>query len=242
MSYAMYASYALQIVSYAVWFPLMFVTINAVRRRGVRHYPLVFTYLAVTMLIALIQAPTALAFHRTWRQGAWLQVVQAVGEGAAYALLLVLVISLIYQATARSGTRRLVRTALIAGALLVMFVSFAVHYDSSVKLGVWITPWTRDLNFCAAILDLALWALLLGSKNRDTRLLLLTGGMGIMFAGDAIGESVRHFAIRNRSNATFLVGNALTAIADSTFLYVWWRTFRRETTVQKARADGAGPG
>ncbi len=242
MSYATYASLALQIGSYAVWFPLMFVTINAVLRRGVRQYPLVFTYLAVTMLIALLQAPTALAFHRTGRRGAWLQVVQAIGEGAAYALLLVVVISLIYQATARSDTRRIVRTALIAGAVLVISISFAVHYDSKVKLGVWITPWTRDLNFCAAILDLALWALLLGSKTRDTRLLLLTGGMGIMFAGDAIGESVRHFAIRNGSNGTFLLGNALTAIADSTFLYVWWRTFRRETAAEKARADGAGIG
>jgi hypothetical protein len=120
------------------------------------------------------------------------------------------------------------RAALIAGALIVISISFLIHYDGKVRLGVWITPWTRDLKFCAAILDLALWALLLAKRNPDTRLLVLTGGMGIMFAGDAIGESVRHFAIRSRSNPLFLTGNAIAALADLTFLYIWWRCFRHE--------------
>ena len=51
------------------------------------------------------------------------------------------------------------------------------------------TPWTRDLNFCSAILDLALWALLIAAREKDHRLLLLSGGLGIQFTGEAIGES-----------------------------------------------------
>ncbi len=37
------------------------------------------------------------------------------------------------------------------------------------------TPWTRDLNFGAAILDMGLWALLIGSQRKDRKLLLVTG-------------------------------------------------------------------
>ena len=40
------------------------------------------------------------------------------------------------------------------------------------------TPWTRDLNFGAAILDLGLWALLIGSRQKDRKLLLVTGALG----------------------------------------------------------------
>jgi hypothetical protein len=198
----------------------------------------VFTYLVVTLLIGVSQAPAALAYHRTLREGEWLQVVQAAGEGVAYALLLAVVVSMIYEATIQSGARRLLRSVLIAGALLLISISFLIHYDSKALLGVWVTPWTRDLKFCAAVLDLALWALLLAKRNPDTRLLVLTGGMGIMFAGDAIGESVRHIAIRSRSNPLFLTGNAIAAFADLAFLFIWWRGFRHEGLTAK-RAQSA---
>jgi hypothetical protein len=232
-------NYALQVVSYAFWFPLMFLTINAVLRAGVRRYPLVFTYLVVTLLIGVSQAPAALAYHRSLGQGGeWLQVVQAAGEGVAYALLFTVVVSMIYQATSQSGARRLVRATLIAGSFLLISISFLIHYDSTALPGVWITFWTRDLKFCAAVLDLALWALLLAKKNHDTRLLVLTGGMGIMFAGDAIGESVRVLAIRSRSNPVFLAGNAITAVADLMFLFIWWRGFRHEAIVTKRAQSG----
>jgi hypothetical protein len=234
-------NYALQVCSYALWFPLMFLTINAVLGAGIRRYPLVFTYLIVTLLIGVSQAPAALAYHRTFRQGEWLQLVQAVGEGVSYALMLAVVVSMIYEATTQSGARRLLRAALIAGALLVMLISFLVHYDSKALLGVWITPWTRDLKFFAAVLDLALWALLLTKRKPDSRLLVLTGGMGIMFAGGAIGESVRHLAIRSRSNPLFLTGNAIAALADLAFLFIWWRGFRHEAVASK-QAQSASSG
>ena len=223
-------SYALQVCSYLLWFPLLCLTINAVLRSGVRRYPLVFAYLVITLLITATQAPAALAYQRSRPgsrgQGEWLQWVHAVGETAAYAVLLMVVFSLIYQATARFGGRGVMRTVLTAGPLLVIAISFLINHDSKSMLVDWFTPWSRDLKFCAAVLDLALWGLLLVTRNRDTRLLLLTGGMGVMFAGNAIGESVRHLALRGGSMPLFLASNALLAVADLAMLYIWWRAFR----------------
>jgi hypothetical protein len=225
-------SYWLQVFAYACWFPLTLLTIDAVLRAGVRRYPLVFTYLVVTLLIGVSQAPAALAFHRSRSQGAWLRTVQAAGEGLAYALLFAVVVSMIYQATARSGARRLLRAGLIAGALLVIAISFLVHYDSR-GLQRWITSWMRDIKFFAAVLDLALWGILLTRRNSDTRVLVLTGGMGIMFAGDAIGESVRQLSDRIDSPNLHLMGDTFIVLADLMFLYIWWRGFRHDAIVSK---------
>jgi hypothetical protein len=83
------------------------------------------------------------------------------------------------------------------------------------------TPWTRDLNFCAAILDLGLWALLIGSKKKDYQLLLVTGALGIQFAGGAIGQS-----LRDMSPAIVTAASDFTVITGLMGLYIWWRAFR----------------
>jgi hypothetical protein len=103
-----------------------------------------------------------------------------------------------------------------------------VHFNSNEPLNEWVTPWTRDLNVCAAILDLALWGLLLSSREKDSTLLLLTGGMGISFAGEAIGTSIRSIAVMKKSINIFYFGHVVMMMADALFLYIWWQTFRKE--------------
>jgi hypothetical protein len=93
---------------------------------------------------------------------------------------------------------------------------------------MWMTPWTRDLKFCGAILDLALWGLLVSSRDREPRLLLLTGGMGIMFAGEAIGSAIQNLSIPYESYALYYGGHLFQVLASALFLYVWWQAFRRD--------------
>lgn len=222
---------ALQICAYALWFPLMFLTINAIIRTGVRRYPLIFIYLAVTLLIGVTQVQAAVAYYRSGQQqGARFQQVQAAGEVTAYALLLMVVFGLIYQATAKFGARRLMRVVLTAGPLLVIAISFLINFNSKVKLGVWVRLWERDLKFCAAILDLALWMLLLVTRNRDARLLLLTGGMGVMFAGNAIGAAIGAIT---KSPGMYFAGSVVSNAADLASLYIWWRAFRDDGKQRK---------
>jgi hypothetical protein len=65
--------------------------------------------------------------------------------------------------------------------------------------------------------------------------------MGIMFAGDAIADAIRYLGAQQRSNLIFTTGNIVAALADSMFLYVWWRTFRKDRAgAVLARANGGG--
>jgi hypothetical protein len=83
------------------------------------------------------------------------------------------------------------------------------------------TRWTRDLNFCAAILDLGLWALLIGSRRKEYKLLLITGALGLQFAGGAIGQ-----ALRDMSPAIVAAASDFLMIANLARLYIWWQAFR----------------
>jgi len=140
-------------------------------------------------------------------------------------LVFAVVISLLYEATLRLRSRHAVRSVLIAGALLFALISLRGHYESGVPVGVWMTPFARDLNFGSAILDLALWAMLISSREKDPRLLMLSGALGIEFTGEAIGQS-----LRNLSPTAVLPGSVLVMLTNLVFLYIWWQAFRDSTS------------
>ena len=107
------------------------------------------------------------------------------------ALVFLLVISLVYTASKHLRPRRTLLTAIVCGTVLFAGISFWVEYIPNIAWGRFMTPWTRDLNFGAAVLDLGLWALLISSRQKDYKLLLVTGALGIQFTGGAIGEALR---------------------------------------------------
>jgi hypothetical protein len=139
------------------------------------------------------------------------------------------VMSLIYQATSKLQSRRIVRASLIAGAILFAGISYLIHRNPALNTGSFMTPWTRDLSVFFAILDLALWALLIASRERDQRLLLLAAGLGIQFTGVAIGTCIvwfARFALRTHSRAMSFSGGVVMMLADLIFLYIWWQALR----------------
>jgi len=141
-------------------------------------------------------------------------------------LLFAAVISLIYQATETAPTRRLLRFLVIATAVLIPAVTFAIQYTGKGPHGKWLTPWTSNLDFCAAILDLALWMIAIGSKKADRLVLRLSGALGIQFAGEAIGYSIRALATPSHSLPLVWVGNTVLLFASLPCLYFWWQAFR----------------
>lgn len=95
---------------------------------------------------------------------------------------------------------------------------------------------SRDLNFFSAILNLILWALLIGSKEKDFRLLLISGGLGIQYTGAALGQS-----LRTLSPTTTLAGNIVVLVSHFLCLYVWWEAFRKnQVAAPKAAAKQTG--
>jgi hypothetical protein len=213
----------LQLVLYGIGIPLEVMVLWAmVRSRSYRAFPLVFAYAAGVFLSSAVEIPAYVAHfagaprHRTRAFYYWLN------EGVLQVLIFAAVISLVYTATAALEKRTTIRRAIIAGAVLFGAGSLAAHYDAEAITGTWMTLVSRDLNFCTAILDLALWTLLVASRKGDRRLLLLSGGLGIQFTGEAIGHSLREVLPRS----LVLVGSTVVVLASLMCLYVWWQTFR----------------
>ena len=212
---------AVQYIGWLVGIPLEILVIAALLRGPARRFPLLLLYMVVLFLATTVQIPAYTAYF----SGGQLSHTRAFYYWSSAAVLQLLVfgvvVSLIYEATARASRRRPMRAALVAGAIVFAAVSFLIHYDSRVVPGAWMTPWSRDINFVSAIFDLALWALLIASRQKDDRLLMLAAALGIQFTGEAIGQSLRRV-----SRSLVFSGNVLILLANLACLYIWWQALR----------------
>jgi hypothetical protein len=205
-----------------------------------RRFPLIFIYttaLCLTTVIEVSVRTAALSGARapvlSWRVYFWID------NAILNALIFAVVIGLIRQALQRADARAAVRRWLTVGAFLLFALSFLVHAGPLHRLNGWMTLVSRDLSFAAVILDLLLWSTLIASKKKDFHLLMLSGGLGIQFTGDAIGQSLRQLAIAQRSSGLIWTGNVLVVLTGLTCLYVWWRTFSRIPAVSETSAADA---
>jgi hypothetical protein len=218
---------ALNIVQALIWFWLEAVLITRLLRGNWRRFPLLFAFVIAEFLIAVAQLPTvwAVTFHGTAAARSWSAAIYQRAEVSLEFFTFVLVISLIFRASAHLRSRNVMRLVCVAGAILFVGISFRIHYDPRVNVGLWLTPWTRDLNLCTSILDVALWALLLGRREKDGRLLLLSGALGLEFAGAAMGHSLRSMATHSHPWPA-MAGGKLVVITSILRVYLWGRAFR----------------
>ncbi len=228
----------LQIVALAVSLPLQFLIIAALLRGSWRRFPLLLVFSVEEFVSALVQAPGAI---EQWLgrhpPGLSYLITYWTGEAITQLLLYAVVISLLYRACERLRSAQLARVLLILAAFLVAGGTFLAHYHPSVKPGVWLTPWFRDLNFVCALMDVVLWTSLLVSRDKDRQLLMLSGGLGVEFAGAAIGESLRQMAMRSRSHPLSMFGNVIMIAASLFRYYTWWQALRQRQPERKASAN-----
>jgi hypothetical protein len=219
---------ALQLIFWAIGLPLSVLVIAALLRGGYRLFPVLFVYQIVDFLMTVAGLPTYIAFYFYHDGGAKIRMAKWFwwDEMLLQPLVYAVVVSLIYRATETARSRGIVRSALIGGAALVAAASYLYHYDPQLPMGDWTAFWTRDLTFSSAILDLALWALLLASRVRNLQLLMVSGGLGMQFTGEAIGESLRSMAVQHQSHGLSFAGSFVTTVVDLAALYIIWQAFR----------------
>lgn len=243
--------FALQLCAWIIGIPLQLMVIAAMVRGAWRQYVLLFIYSIVAFLIAVAEIPSYLARYTGQADAQhalskWYWIDDVILETLLYAV----VIALIYQATERMEPRAIVRLILTGGALIFAGVSLYVHYSPTAGRGEWMTPWVRDLSFCSSVLDLALWTFLVTSKDKDPRLLLVSGGLGVQFAGNAIGDAIQDLAGKayhahqfSAGTVTFIsrFGAIFSTITGFACLYIWWHAFRaaREESPRRALVVGA---
>jgi hypothetical protein len=213
---------ALQIFGYCTAITLQVLILQAMRRDAWRRYPFLFLYVVVDLITNLIEIKPRLTYQDLGpiekRQFLWLfwwdeRIIQAT--------LFLLVISLIYRASTDVRPRRMLLAGLVCGSLLVALISLAVFYDPHVTTGKWMTLWSRNMNFCAAILDLLLWATLIRTRQKDQRVLIISGALGLQFTAGAIGQ-----ALRDVSHGTVDFTSILMVSGNLSCLYLWWHAFR----------------
>lgn len=221
---------AVHILPYLIWLPLELLAIAGMLRSGYRLYLFVFVYVIADFLTTVVEMPVDLSYYAGNKStGAENSLVNFywIDEAIMQVLVYAAVISLIYYATAKLRSRRILRISLIGFAVLFAGVSFLILFDpSNAKFGEWMTPWNSNLKFCSAILDLALWALLIASREKDHRLLMLSGALGIQFTGGAIGQALRNLAQPHHTRWILYTGDAAVVLFNLAFPYIVWQAFR----------------
>jgi hypothetical protein len=220
--------FALQVCGWAIGLPLELMIVAALLRGGgYRRYPFVLIFVIVDFLTTVAEIPYQIDYARgIARASTPLAPLFWIDELIAQILVYAVVLSLVYRVSRQLRSRRPVGMLAICGAVLIAAISFSVHYSPALNRGSWMTPWMRDLHFCSLLLDLGLWAVLIASRRRDHQILLLSGALGVKFAGESIGESVRQLAIGNRSRPLSMAGNLIMLLANLFFFYLWWQAAR----------------
>jgi hypothetical protein len=230
---------AIQLIFWVIGLPLSLLVIVALLRGGYRLFPVLFAYQVVDFVMTIRGLPIYFSYYfqhapgARARMGDWFWLDEILLQPLVYAV----VVNLIYRATEKVHSRFLVRGGVIGGAALVAGLSFFYHYSPEIPKNDWLAFWLRDLTFASAILDLGLWLLLLASRVKDTQLLLVSGGLGIQFAGEAVGEALRSIAAQRHSRVFSTAGSIVTTLVDLTSLYIIWQAFRTPRSRADPRAD-----
>src|SRR5690606_1712218 len=93
------------------------------------------------------------------------------------------------------------------------------------RVNLWMTKVIRDLSFCSVLLNLWLWSILIARRERDTRRLLIAGGLGVQMTGDAIGQSLRQMQV---SPLVYHAGSYLIVVTHLLCLVIWRRALARD--------------
>ncbi len=209
----------MKILQWSLWtvgLLLQFLVFSALLRGVYRKYPFLFAYSITLFLTTVIEVVAALDvgfFSGPWAGYYW------VGDLVRQAALHALALSLIYTALP-ADPKRAARLRLLLLAS-VIYWALSAYFCFEPRLNLWMTRLARNLTFGVALLNLLLWSLLIARRTRDRELLLISGGLGIQMAGEAVGLS-----LRGMSRAVTFVGVLISIFAHFLCLLIWWRALR----------------
>lgn len=219
----------LQWLPFFVSLTLQVLVIGSLRRGGYKDYPFVFIYSLVLIMTTVVDgAAHADANIRDWTQGFYRN------EALRQLLPFTVVMSLMDRAMAGRSYRGRIRFFLMLSAIAAVLVSISIHWESRLT-ALWATQVGRDLSFGSVVLTLLLWVTLISSRRKDTQLLMVTGGLGLQFTGEAIGQSIRQISHHNRT--LLLMGNGLMIASHLIRLYVWREAFKRNPQPQEIKKE-----
>jgi len=209
------------------------VIVSLVRCRAYKLYALVLVYSVISLVAIVADAVLMSDVLRLSAEDYRLYFYR--NAAIRQFLLFTVVVSLIDRAMESKPYRLRVRAFLMVAVFGTIGLSYYIHSDAY-KFSLLMTKITRDLMFGSVGLTLLLWSTLIASKKKDDQLLMITGGLGLQFTLEAIGQSLRQLS-RHRP-AILLIANILVSVAHLLRLYVWREAFRKPRIEGKKNQPG----
>jgi len=97
------------------------------------------------------------------------------------------------------------------------------------------TSVTRDVSLGSMGRTQLLWLMLIGTRKRDHQLLIVTGGLGLQFAGEAIGQSLRQLS--RSHDIALIIGNLVAGVTHLLRLYIWYSAFSKNPAKEKGPVE-----
>jgi len=217
----------LQWLIFFISLALQVFVIGLLRRGPYKDYPFVFVY-------SLVLIMTTVADGAAFAGVAHMEPVFFRNEALRQLLLFTVVMSLMDRAIRERPYRGRIRAVLILSACVAVLISVQIHREAhySHHYNLWATQVGRDLSFGSVALTLLLWVTLISARRKDTQLLMVTGGLGLQFTGEAIGQSMRQLSVPHH-HILLLAGNLVLTASHLMRLYVWSEAFRRPRVIHQ---------
>jgi hypothetical protein len=223
----------LQWLIFFVSLALQVFVIGLLRRGAYKDYPFVFVY-------SLVLIMTTVADGAVFAGLAHMEYSFYKNEALRQLLLFTVVMSLMDRAVRERPYRGRIRLFLILSAWVAVLISVQVHQKAhDGRYFLWATQVGRDLSFGSVVLTLLLWVTLISSQRKDAQLLMVTGGLGLQFTGEAIGQSIRQLSVPHH-HILLLAGNLVLTGSHLMRLYVWSEAFRRSRTPEEINKEPDG--
>jgi hypothetical protein len=152
-------------------------------RRAIIAYPVLFAYAVVQLFAGVAET---LSLHRSGRASSAYRVLYWTDEMVLDILLFLTIVTLTYKALSGKPNRAAAARPLKIIVAVVVLLPFAIFYDRALFSNMWFVGAGQVLHFGAAIMNLALWTALIGSKPRDRQLLTVSAGVGMAATGAAV--------------------------------------------------------
>ena len=192
-----------------------------------RKYIVLFLYASVHLLTGFLEN---LLFYTKGPESTFYINVYWIDEILVDTLLFLMVIVLIREVAAGRPTGALAGKLLavvVAAAIALPFV-FGNHPltpgSSPPRLsGRWFFSASQILNFGGALMNLVLWGNLIGTKQRDPRMLTICAGLGVAVTGQAVRYGI--IALRTTSGVS-QAANVFGVLTHIAGLVIWCWAFR----------------
>jgi hypothetical protein len=160
-------------------------------RKYVHTYPLLFSF-SLAQLFA--NGAETLLLHTAGRASTVYRLFYWADEIGLDLLLFLTVIALTLKALEGKPQRAAASRLFWIIAALVVLLPFLIFYKRGLFTNRWFTGYGQVLSFGGGIMNLALWTALIGKKPKDSQLLALSAGVGLMTTGQALFYGLFQFS------------------------------------------------